>query len=96
MPSSRSRWSAVATVRTHTPRLPGDRRIGRVQLAGAVVQEVEDQRVEHLQRGVPDGSAVSAWPVRAAVEIACPVRGDGRMTLLGFGLPCRSPTERRR
>ena len=51
-------------------RLAGDRRIGRIQPAGAVVQEVEDQRVQHLQRRVADGAAMPARLVRAAVEVA--------------------------
>ena len=34
-----------------------DRRIGRVQPAGAVVQEIEDQRVQHGQRGQAYGPA---------------------------------------
>jgi hypothetical protein len=38
-----------------------------------VVQEVEDQRVQHLQRGVADGAAMPARLVRTAVEVAGPV-----------------------
>ena len=80
MPSSRSRFSAVADGADADPGLAGDRRIGRVQPAGAVVQEVEDQRVQHLQRGVADGATMPARLVRAAVEVARPVpEADGRL-----------------
>jgi hypothetical protein len=74
IPSSRNRFSAVATARSHTFAFRADRRIGRVEAATGIVQEVEDQRVEHLQRGVPNGSPVVAWLVRAAVEAIAPRR----------------------
>ena len=35
-----------------------------------MVQEVEDQRVQHGERGVADGATVAARLVRAAVEVA--------------------------
>ena len=50
-----------------------DRRVGRVQAPGAVVQEVEDQRVQDLQRGVADGATVVTRLVGAAVEVTGPV-----------------------
>ncbi len=49
---------ALATVRSHTLRPCGDRRIGRIEPPARVVQEVEDQRVQHLQGAMPHGSAV--------------------------------------
>jgi hypothetical protein len=47
-----------------------DRRIGRIEPTGAGVQEVEDQRVQHGERGRPDGAAMPARLVGAAVEVA--------------------------
>ena len=35
-----------------------------------MAQEVKDQRVEHLERGVADGATMPARLVRAAVEVA--------------------------
>ena len=62
------------------PGLAGDRRVGRIEPAGAVVQEVEDQRVQHLQRRVADGATMPARLVRAAVEVARPVpEAHGRL-----------------
>jgi hypothetical protein len=58
IPSSRSRLSAVATARSHTFAL---RAIAAwIEATAGVVQEVEDQRVQPLQPGMPDGSAVPA------------------------------------
>ena len=49
-----------------------------------MVQEVEDQRVQHGERGVADGAAVAAGLVRAAVEVAGPVP-EAHSGLLGHG-----------
>jgi hypothetical protein len=53
--------------------LGGNGSVGWIQTPGAVVQEVEDQCVQHGERGVAHGAAVVAGLVRAAVEVARPV-----------------------
>ena len=50
--------------------LGSDGGIGRVQAPGAVVQAVENQRVQHLQRGMAHGAPMPAGLVGAAVEVA--------------------------
>ncbi len=50
------------------PGLASDSHIGRIELASAVVQEVEDQRGKHVQRGWADGATMPARLVGAAVE----------------------------
>ena len=85
MPSSFSRRSAVRNRALAQIRLAGYRRIGRVELAVVVVEEVEDQRLQHLQRRRPHGSAVAVLAFGLAVEVAGAVPNP-RRGLLRQGL----------
>ena len=70
----------MATARTQTPALRAIACVGRIEPAGAMVQEVEDQRVQHLQGRGADGATMPARLVRAAVEVARAVpEADGRL-----------------
>jgi hypothetical protein len=52
------------------PGLAGDRRVAGIEPSGAMVQEVEDQRVQYLQRRGAHRATMSARLVCAAVEVA--------------------------
>jgi hypothetical protein len=50
--------------------LAGDSLVRWIEPAGAVVEEVEDQRVQHLQRRGANGATMPARLVCAAIEVA--------------------------
>jgi hypothetical protein len=49
-------------------RIAGDRRIGRVEPDGHI-EEIEDQRVQHLERRMAERAAVMAGPAGLPVEV---------------------------
>ena len=49
--------------------LAGNRRVGGVQPPGCVVEEIEQEDVEHLQAAGADGAAMHAWLVGLPVKI---------------------------
>ena len=70
MPSSSQPLERVGNRALAHVRLARDRRIGRIEPAARVVQEVEDQRVQHLQGRMAHGSAVVVLAPGLPVEVA--------------------------
>src|SRR3954454_7065701 len=49
--------------------LAGDRRIGRIQPPGIVVEEIEQEDMQDLQGGGADGPAMHAWLVGLPIKV---------------------------